>query len=129
MVQPSPNGAYLEHPSNVSARILVIDDDPDLRDVLTYALADEGYDVRNAADGRTALEILQSWQPNVILLDLMMPILDGWGFRERQLAEADIADIPVIVLSAARDLRVESLHPDAVVPKPFNLPHLLDTVA
>jgi DNA-binding response OmpR family regulator len=59
----------------------------------------------------------------------MMPVLDGWGFRARQLATSGAEDVPVIVLSAARDARVEALRPARVVPKPFNLEHLLDTVA
>ena len=110
-------------------RILVVDDDQDLRRMLALALADEGYDVRAAADGRAALALLATWQPRVIVLDLMMPVLDGWGFRARQLATPGAADVPVIVLSAARDLRVEVLRPAAVVPKPFNLESFLETVA
>jgi CheY-like chemotaxis protein len=97
--------------------------------MLALALADEGYDVRAAADGRAALALLATWQPHVIVLDLMMPVLDGWGFRARQLATPGAADVPVIVLSAARDLRVELLRPAAVVPKPFNLESFLETVA
>ena len=113
----------------VNKSLVVVDDDPDLRGVLVYALSDEGYEVRSAPDGLTALEMLETWRPSVILLDLMMPVLDGWGFRARQLARADFADLPVIVLSAARDLRLETLRPNAVIPKPFNLMQLLDTVA
>lgn len=116
----SPEGA---------ARILVVDDDPDLRRVLTLALTDEGYDVRAAPDGRAALDLLATWRPGVILLDLMMPVLDGWGFRSRQLATPGAEDVPVIIISAARDVRVEALRPAAVVPKPFNLQLLLDAVA
>ncbi len=97
--------------------------------MLELALADEGYDVRAAPDGRAALALLETWRPHLILLDLMMPVLDGWGFRARQLATPGAEDLPVIILSAARDMRVESLRPAAVVPKPFNLELLLDRVA
>jgi DNA-binding response OmpR family regulator len=97
--------------------------------MLELALADEGYAVRAAPDGRAALALLEIWRPHLILLDLMMPVLDGWGFRARQLATPNAEDLPVIVLSAARDARVEALRPAAVVSKPFDLDLLLNTVA
>ena len=109
--------------------ILVVDDDPELRHVLAMALTDEGYAVRCAPDGRAALDLLEEWQPRLILLDLMMPELDGWTFRAHQLATEHARDVPVVILSAARDPSVEALKPAAVVPKPFNLARLLDTVA
>lgn len=111
-----------------AARVLVVDDDPDLRQLLTIALADEGYDVRAAPNGRAALDLLEAWQPRLIVLDLMMPELDGWAFRAEQLATPGAADVPVIVLSAAREVKPEVLRPAAFVPKPFNLEQLLDTV-
>ena len=110
-------------------RVLIVDDDSDLRTVLELALRDEGYEVRAAPNGRYALELLETWQPQVIVLDLMMPELDGWGFRARQLAIPAVSDVPVVILSAARELRVEALQPAATIPKPFDLMHLLDTVA
>jgi CheY-like chemotaxis protein len=116
-------------PAGGTARILVVDDDPDLRRVLTLALADDGYDVRAVHDGRVALELLETWQPQVILLDLMMPELDGWAFRAQQLASPASADVPVVILTAARGVQLDALRPAAVVPKPFNLQVLLDTVA
>ena len=116
------------HPEG-AARVLVVDDDPDLRHVLVLALTDEGYDVRGVPDGRTALEMLEVWVPRVILLDLMMPSMDGWSFRAKQLATQGSDAIPVVVLSAARDPRVEALRPAAVMSKPFNLDQLLHTVA
>ncbi len=65
--------------------------------------------------------------PNVIVLDLMMPEVDGWEFRCRQLTSPS-ADVPVVILSAAREQRLEMLRPAAVVSKPFELLALLDTV-
>jgi CheY-like chemotaxis protein len=116
-------------PLGDAARVLVVDDDSELRRVLALALADEGYDVRAAPDGWAALELLEAWRPRVILLDLMMPGMDGWAFRARQLATPVAAEVPVIVLSADRDVRVEALRPAAFLPKPFNLQALLDAVA
>jgi DNA-binding response OmpR family regulator len=110
-------------------RILVIDDDPELRHVLAMALADEGYEVRCAPDGRVALDVLHEWRPRLILLDLMMPEVDGWTFRARQLELEPVKDVPVVILSAARDPSVDALKPAAVMPKPFNLGRLLDIVA
>ena len=112
-----------------ATRILVVDDDPELRHVLALALTDEGYEVRCAPDGRAALDLLEEWLPRLILLDLMMPELDGWTFRAHQLATERARDVPVVILSAGRDPSVEALKPAAVVPKPFNLARLLDTVA
>ena len=110
-------------------RILVIDDDPELRHVLAMALADEGYEVRCAPDGRVGLDVLHEWRPRLILLDLMMPEVDGWTFRARQLELEPVKDVPVVILSAARDPSVDALKPAAVMPKPFNLGRLLDIVA
>ena len=87
------------------ARVLVVDDDTILRTVLCESLADEGYEVRPADNGRHALALLGDWTPDVIVLDLMMPGMDGWAFRGAQLGRRAVAHIPVIVLSATRDLR------------------------
>ena len=111
-------------------RVLVVDDDPSIQGFLAEALADEGYGVRTAANGREALAILQEWRPDLILLDLMMPEMDGWAFRGEQRAMPRVSDVPVIVLSAARDLdaRTRALKPAQVFPKPFDLEALLDTI-
>ena len=67
-------------------RVLVVDDDLSIQGFLAEALADEGYGVRTAANGREALAILREWRPDLILLDLMMPEMDGWEFRGEQRA-------------------------------------------
>jgi two-component system response regulator MprA len=112
-------------------RVLVVDDDPSIREVLISALEDEGYEVRAAPDGAVALELLESWRPDVILLDLMMPNVDGWTFRTRQLAAGMADQVPVIVLSAGYNLQrpsVEGLRATAVMAKPFDLDALLGFV-
>lgn len=112
-------------------RVLVVDDDDAIRSLLHFALAAEGYEARTAEHGGAALEILELWIPHLILLDLMMPVLDGWGFRARQAAEIAWAAIPVIVLSAAYDewpRQVEILTVTAVRAKPFDLDDLLVSV-
>jgi CheY-like chemotaxis protein len=111
-------------------RILVVDDDRLLRDILLAALEDDGYVVRTARHGREALALLAGWRPHLILLDLMMPEMDGWAFRARQLELDAYADIPVIVLSAGPNLRygVAALRATAIFPKPFDLDLLLAAV-
>ncbi len=86
-----------------SEQVLIVEDDPDVREALAIFLESEGYDVLQAVDGQHALEILRS-VPAVclILLDLFMPVMDAWAFRAAQLADPRLASIPVIVLSADR---------------------------
>ena len=114
-----------------TGRILVVDDDALIRDMLATALGDEGYAVRVAPNGRAALSSIGNWRPDVIVLDLMMPVMNGVEFRAAQRAIADTAQIPVIVLSAAHEVqaRAASLEPAAVFTKPFDLGALLDAIA
>ncbi len=116
-------------PQPPSARVLVVEDDTHIRSILETALVDEGYDVRVAAHGLEGLSLLADWPADVILLDLMLPVMDGWTFlAERQ--QGKIAPhARVVVLSASRGARPEELREqgvDAVIPKPFNLDTLLD---
>jgi CheY-like chemotaxis protein len=117
-------------PAHEFGRVLVVDDDLLIRDTLATALADEGYSVRVAGDGKEALETLDEWLPDLIVLDLMMPVMDGHAFRAEQRARNQAADIPVIVLSAAHNVqaRASNLGAAAVFPKPFDLGTLLDAV-
>jgi len=114
-----------------NGRILVVDDDALIRDTLATALGDEGYAVRVAPDGRAALSSIGNWRPDLIVLDLMMPVMNGVEFRAAQRSAADTAQIPVIVLSAAHEVqsRAASLEPAAVFTKPFDLGDLLDAIA
>ena len=114
-----------------SKGVLIVDDDADLRDTLTDVLEDEGYRVHTAGDGIEALEYLRaSDRPCVILLDWMMPRCDGLEFRKRQRQNADIADIPVVLLTA--DMRLGEKGADIAaqesLQKPVQLTDLLDVV-
>jgi len=114
-----------------NGRILVVDDDALIRDTLATALGDEGYAVRVAPDGRAALSSIGNWRPDLIVLDLMMPVMNGVEFRAAQRSAVDTAQIPVIVLSAAHEVqsRAASLEPAAVFTKPFDLGDLLEAIA
>ena len=111
-------------------RVLVVDDQEDIRETLQLALDDEGYVVECAANGAEALEILDRWRPCVILLDLMMPVMDGWAFRKEQLEREDGSAAPVVLLSAAGGLdeHQRTLDAAAVIPKPFDLDRVISTV-
>lgn len=107
---------------------MVVEDDADIRRGIADALELEGFEVLEAADGREALRRLrQNARPAAILLDLMMPGMNGWQFRDEQRRDPELADIPVIVVSA-RD-RDDGIQADGFVRKPFNLGALLDAVA
>jgi two-component system, chemotaxis family, chemotaxis protein CheY len=110
--------------------VLVVDDEPAIRDFLQDILEGEGYVVRQAANGVEALAVLTELRPDLIVLDLLMPFMDGIAFRQEQLRSAALSTIPVLVLSAMPDLirRSVELAADAVLPKPFNIGQLLDTV-
>ena len=114
-----------------SGRVLVVDDDAVIRETLATALCDEGYAVRCAEDGRVALDILATWRPDVIVLDLMMPVMNGHAFLAAKAALESAARIPVVVMSAAHQIsrQAAALNAAAVFPKPFDLGALLDTVA
>lgn len=112
-----------------AAAILIVDDDTDLREVLGELLADEGYDTRLCANGRAALDVLRGGaRPALILLDLMMPEMDGWQFREAQLRDAALRDIPVVVMTASRGIEDRVLDGAEVLQKPVGLREILGAV-
>jgi CheY-like chemotaxis protein len=112
--------------------ILVVDDDGDLRDTLRDVLEEVGYAVTSAADGADALDQLRdaSQRPDMILLDLQMPNMDGEAFRGEQLKLADVADIPVAVLTSDKDgkRKAAALHTAACLSKPLKLLQLLTLI-
>jgi CheY-like chemotaxis protein len=110
-------------------RLLLVDDDDFLREALAEALAYEGHEIAAASDGAKAIAVLErGLAPDAVLLDLMMPVLDGWGFVERQQSDARWAGIPVIVLTAMGTLP-RPIEARAVLHKPFRIETLLDALA
>lgn len=109
-------------------RVLVVEDTPALRRLLAEALADEGYAVHAAADGAQALRPLEEVAPCLILLDLRMPVLDGWGFARAYRARGD-ADARIVVLTAEpAPGPLDEIRPVHVAAKPFDLEALLPVV-
>ena len=107
------------------ATILVVEDEPPIRELLTELLLDEGYDVLSAPDGIAALEILAGRLPDLLITDAMMPGLDGSGLVRRMRADPRTAAVPVLLISAVP--RPASVDLDGVgfLPKPFDLDRLL----
>ena len=106
-------------------QILVVDDEPVIRDVLTALFTGEGYAVRTAGDGFVALELMADAPPDLVIADIIMPRLDGWGLLTR--LRDRHPGVPVILLSAT----FRGNPPDGVVfvAKPFDIDHLLAVVA
>lgn len=112
--------------------ILVVEDDADLREALCRVLEEEGYRAVGRANGREALDYLRGEPaPCLVLLDLLMPVMSGWEFREEQMKDPRLSAIPVIVLSAhvKADLFGKSLGVDNYLKKPLALDELLALVA
>lgn len=122
--RPVPHGKSDERKRVAPSKsVLVIDDDELVRDSIGDFLTDRGYAVAFASNGATALEGLSEGpHPDVIILDLKMPRLDGWKFRERQLSDPRLAAIRVIVVTATADERLQGV--SAVLRKPLRLPQL-----
>jgi len=109
--------------------VLIVEDDEDLREMMAQLLTLEGFQTAAVANGREALDYLhQATRPDVILLDLMMPIMDGWEFRRRQQADPVLAPVPVIVLSALDQARAANLNATAFLKKPLDFDRLLTLV-
>ena len=114
-----------------SKMVLIVDDDLAIRSSLADLLGDEGYDTACAGDGRAALDYLdQGVSPRLILLDLMMPIMDGWDFRTEQQRRNVCASIPLVIMTASGrcDEAVLSLGAQDCVEKPFSFARLLTVV-
>ena len=111
-------------------KILVVDDDPAIRDVVVDILEMSDYKVRTASNGAEALDQIRSEQPAAVLLDLMMPVMDGWEFLRRCRCGPPCAAVPVAIMSAAHDAAsaASRLGAQAYLAKPFEIDAVLDVV-
>jgi two-component system, chemotaxis family, chemotaxis protein CheY len=110
--------------------VLVVDDDPVIQEFVEMALMDEGYDVMRASNGKQALERILEQRPALVLLDLMMPIMDGWQLLRQVNETPGLEDLPIILLSASPEARVTAQQErvQGYIAKPFDLNILLDSV-
>jgi two-component system, cell cycle sensor histidine kinase and response regulator CckA len=109
--------------------LLVVEDDADIREALDGLLSMEGFRVAGCCNGREALDWLHaSSKPDVIVLDLMMPVMDGWQFRVAQKHDPELATIPVVALSADATAKAAAIDADAYLKKPVDYETLIDTI-
>jgi len=123
---PEIAGTPQKTPAPAGIRLLLVEDDTSIRLALTDMLEDEGFAVTTAINGREALDDLrQGPPPDVILLDLMMPVMDGWEFRVEQRSDPILAGIPLLAMSADLSAKARAIAADAYVRKPIDFPDLL----
>jgi two-component system nitrogen regulation response regulator NtrX len=128
-VQPDLPGPHTLRPPSPGAKILVVEDDPGVLESLRLVLEQEGYSVETAANGQEALEAVFADPPAKILLDLWLPVMNGWKFLELLRAlEPPAGDIPVIVISADIYARAEDLPVQMFMTKPMDVDTLLAAI-
>lgn len=112
------------------ASVLIVEDDRDTREMLGRFLELEGFDVQTAANGELALKVLQDEErPSVIILDLMMPVMNGWQFRVAQQSDPNLSQIPVVVVTAAGVREdIPAINADGWLSKPVDFDRLLATI-
>lgn len=119
--------------NNETIRVVCVEDEPEMIDLIRLILGRKGFEVFGAHGGRVALDVIREHKPAVVLLDLMMPDMDGWEVYQQMKADADAKDIPVIVVTAkAQSIdKVLGLHiakVDDYISKPFSPQELLDSI-
>ncbi len=107
--------------------VLLVEDDPDIRESLGEFLSEQGYEVETAPNGQEGLRQLEKHRPGLVLLDLMMPVMNGWQFLEKKKTEPEISNVPVLVISAVPG---QPYVPGALatLKKPIDLHRLMDFV-
>jgi len=113
-------------------RILIVEDDQDLRTILRMQLLSEGFEVSEACDGAEGYAAVQADCPDFVILDLMMPVMDGFGFLKRVRSSQTLVELPIMILTASEDernkLRGFQYQADAYMNKPYDLEVLTDEV-
>ena len=106
-------------------RVLIVDDEPDIRATVSAMLEIEGYEVDEAANGADALQVMERQEPDLILLDMRMPVLDGWAFAREMRSRGHVT--PIVVMTAARDAArwASEIAAAAFVSKPFGFDDLI----
>jgi CheY-like chemotaxis protein len=122
-------GVYTARGSPLMPCVLIVEDDMDVRELMNVLLTNHGFETMTATNGREALEQMRHRRPCLVLLDLMMPIMDGWEFRAEQLREPSLADVPVVCVTAIAEHSemVRRLHAPCLR-KPIEFRALLEAV-
>jgi CheY-like chemotaxis protein len=120
----------LRNHESVDKDVLIVEDEQDLSDLLLDILETEGHRARTAGNGLEALSRLQERRPQLIFLDMMMPVMDGWQFIERLRANEEWTDIPVVVMTAVYDMSSleRKTGAKAILTKPFDIELIVDAV-
>jgi len=109
--------------------VLIVEDEEAIRDSLCELLTEEGYEATGAANGAEALRLLRDGlRPCLILLDLMMPVMDGWELHRQLKADPRLAAVPVVVITAADPSPADAIAAEEVLPKPLPIDRVLDVV-
>jgi CheY-like chemotaxis protein len=127
----APRVRYNPHAGHARVNhILIVDDDQAIRDVVTDILEMSDYRVKTASNGAEALETIRADRPAAVLLDLMMPVMNGWEFLQRYKCEMPAVPVPVVIMSAARDASAVAgqLGAQAFLSKPFEIEAILAIV-
>ncbi len=127
---PDPSvGKLSRYQPATDCSVLIVEDDEDLREMMAQLVTLEGFQARAVANGREALKFLKANDPpQLILLDMMMPVMDGWEFRREQQRDATLSGVPVVVLSALDESRIGNIGAAAYLKKPLDFDRLIDLV-
>ena len=113
-------------------RILVVEDDPDLRTIVRLQLTSQGYEITEATNGAEGFQAIQENIPDCVILDLMMPVVDGFGFLKRVRSVTELESVPILILTASEDernrVRGFNYQADSYMSKPYDLQELTDEV-
>ncbi len=112
-----------------AARVLIVEDDDGIRDLVDLVLSSAGYEILTAPDGAAALQVVGTVHPDLVLLDMRMPVMDGWEFARRYRAGPE-PHAPIVVMTAARDAaqRAAEIDANGYLGKPFDVGELLALV-
>jgi two-component system, chemotaxis family, chemotaxis protein CheY len=112
-----------------AARVLIVEDDDGIRDLVDLVLSSAGYEILTASDGAAALQVVGTTHPDLVLLDMRMPVMDGWEFARRYRAGPE-PHAPIVVMTAARDAaqRAAEIDANGYLGKPFDVSELLALV-
>ncbi len=113
-------------------RILVVEDDPDLRTIVRLQLSSQGYEIDEATNGADGFQAIQINIPDCVILDLMMPVVDGFGFLKRVRSVIELQDVPILILTASEDernrIRGFQYQANSYMSKPYDLQELTEEV-